>query len=265
MQMHVNKDGKNNFGYNLYNNSTLIAEEGLSWADAMQFPGDNESPKFKFVLNGDHLYMYINDEEDEWTNVVKDWTGLTSSGPGYFGMYVNSNGNSSTVLSTFTTELDYAFDITLYDDLPEELGKITNISDRGVWDSNKNYITWPTIATTVKTALAPNDSIVYTFEAEIESCNNFINNYGLATVYGMDTLKVLNTIECGATECALEKAEVSLASAIICETDSTLLKAKATPKGSYLYEFFLDGVSLGDPIKKDSIYVNTAGKYAVII
>ena len=109
MQMNVYKDGKNNLGYNLYNNSTLIAEEGLSWADAMQFPGDNESPKFKFVLNGDHLYMYINDEEDEWTNVVKDWTGLTSSGPGYFGMYVNSNGNSSTVLSTFTSSASITF------------------------------------------------------------------------------------------------------------------------------------------------------------
>lgn len=81
MQLMVNKDGKNNFGYYLYNDGTLIASEGLSWADAMQYPGNNESPTFKFVLNGDHLYMYVNDQEEEWTTVSKDWTGLTSNGP----------------------------------------------------------------------------------------------------------------------------------------------------------------------------------------
>lgn len=66
---------------------------------------------------------------------------------------MNSNGNSSTQLTSFITELDYAFDITLYDDLPEELGNITNISDGGVYDATKNYITWPTIAKTTATAL----------------------------------------------------------------------------------------------------------------
>ncbi len=263
MKMMVNKDGKNNFGYELYNDGTLIAKEGQSWADVLSFPGDYNAPTFKFVLNGDHLYMYINDAEEEWINVVKDWTGLSSAGPGYFGMYVNSNGNSNTVLSSYISELDYAFDITLYDDLPDELSNITNISDGGVWNQAKNYITWPTIATTVATAMAPNDSIKYTFEAEVVSCNNFINNYGLATVYGLDTLKVLNTVECGATECALDSVSVSLKSAIICETDSTVLKAKASPKGTYMYEFFLDGVSMGSATKTDSIHIKKAGKYSV--
>ena len=262
MQLMVNKDGKNNFGYYLYNDGTLIASEGLSWADAMQYPGNNESPTFKFVLNGDHLYMYVNDQEEEWTTVSKDWTGLTSNGPGYFGMYVNSNGNSSTQLTSFITELDYAFDITLYDDLPEELGNITNISDGGVYDATKNYITWPTIAKTTATALAPNDSVVYTFDAEVVSCGNYINNYGLATVYGLDTLKVLNTVECGAVECALDTILISVNKSRICVGDSTVLKAKANPKGAYRYEYFRDDVLL-KATKADSIWIGESGEYMV--
>ncbi|MCQ2207660.1 MAG: glycosyl hydrolase family 8, partial [Paludibacteraceae bacterium] len=220
MQMMINKDGAHNFGYYLYNDGDLIASEGLTWADAMQFPGDDKNPTFKFVLNDDHLYMYVNDQEDEWTNVSKDWEGLTSKAPGFFGMYVNSNGNSGTVLSSFVTELDYAFDIKLSDKLPAELGNVTDITGKGEWDKAKNEINWPVECTTPKTALAPGDSIVRTFAAEVVSCEKYINNLGIATVYGMDSLKVLNTIECGAQKCNLTKVTLKSDDKVFCETDS---------------------------------------------
>lgn len=269
MKIMVNKDGNQNFGYYLYNNGTLIESQGTSWQDSpIQFPGDNKNVRFKFVLKGDKLYMYINDEEDEWTNVLKDWSGLTAAGPGYFGAYVNSNGNASCQLTQFLTNLDYAFDITLGDYLPEELSDITNISDKGTYDASKHSITWPTFATTTKDAMAPGDSVVYTFDATVASCDKFVNNYGWATVYGLDSLLVLNTIECGEVECDLTDAVAKLSVEEICEGDSAYIKAVATPKSKgYTYEFFNGKTSLNDdkPIKVDSFFVKEAGSYSVTV
>ncbi len=269
MKIMVNKDGNQNFGYYLYNNGTLIESQGTSWQDSpIPFPGDNKNVKFKFVLNGDKLYMYINDEEDEWTNVLKDWSGLTAAGPGYFGAYVNSNGNANCQLSQFQTNLDYAFDITIGDYLPKELADITNISDKGAYDATTHSITWPTFATTTKDAMAPGDSVVYTFDATVDACDKFVNNYGWATVYGLDSLLVLNTIECGEVECDLTDAVASLKLEEICEGDSTYIKAVATPKSKgYTYEFFNGKTSLNDdkPIKVDSFFVKEAGSYSVTV
>ncbi|MBR4116386.1 MAG: hypothetical protein IKK40_10275, partial [Bacteroidales bacterium] len=118
MKLLINKDQNNNFGYELYNNGTLVMKEGDSWDNCLKYSGDVNNPVFKFVLNGDHLYLYINDEENEWTTVLKDWGGLTASAPGNFGIYVNSNGNGNAALDNFRSELDYAYDITLSDELP---------------------------------------------------------------------------------------------------------------------------------------------------
>lgn len=262
MQLMINKDGKYNMGYYLYNDSKLIAKKGLSWEDAKQFSGDPDKPTFKFVLNGDHLYMYINDFEEEWTTVWEEWSGLTSTAPGYFGMYVNSNGNSNTQLTSFITELDYAFDVTLYDDLPAELGNIASISDNGVLKNNR--ITWPTVASTPETAIAPGDSVVRTFDAEVISCEKYINNLGLATVYGLDTLKVLNTIECGATECLLTSVLVTEDKAKICEGDSTVLRADVEGEGSFLYTYYLDGKKLAQS-KYDTLVIKQSGNYHVVV
>lgn len=262
IRMKVNLDGANNFGYDLYNDGTLVAAEGTSWQDVMQFMGSSTNPTFKFTLKGDKLYMYCNDQDDEWINVMKDWSGLTTSGPGYFGAYTNSNGNGQAELSGFETELDYAFNVTLFDQLPKELGNITNISDNGNWDQTKNVITWPTIAKTTATAMAPNDSVIYTFDSEVLSCNNYINNYGLATVYGLDTLKVLNTVECGSVDCSLDTITISVSKDVICEGDSAVLKAVVTPKGKYDYEYYFEG-NLLKSTKADSMVVYELGSYMV--
>lgn len=208
MKMFINKDGNNNYGYELYNNGTLVQKEGSSWADAIAFSGSSQSPVFKFVLNGDHLYMYINDAENDWTNVVKDWSGLTATAPGYFGLYVNSNGNGNAMISQFTSELDYAFDIAISDELPSELTNISNISGSGIYSAGTNKITWPTVLGPI----GPNEEISYTFDATVHSCSKYINNIGVATVYGQDELRVVNTVKCGATVCpdAPEAEDVSL-------------------------------------------------------
>ncbi len=195
MKLFINKDGQHNFGYELYSDGKLIQKEGSSWADALQFAGSSSNPVFKFVLNGDHLYMYVNDADNEWTSVMKDWSGLTTN-PGNFGLYVNSNGNGQTAIDNFRTELDYAYEIKLSDELPSELiVDESSISGNGKLASNK--ITWPMVTGPI----APNEEISYTFDATVDACSAYINNYALADVYGQDQLKVVNSVKCGATVC----------------------------------------------------------------
>lgn len=262
IKMKVNLDNDNNFGYELYNDSKLVAAEGTSWQDVMQFKGSSVAPTFKFVLRGEKLYMYCNDEEDEWENVMKDWSGLTSAGPGYFGIYTARN-NGTPTLTKFITELDYAFDVTVGDYLPSELEEITDITPSGEYDEKTGTIKWPTVE-----KVAPGDSLIYTFDARVKECEKYINNYAFATAYGVDSLKALNTIECGEVECDLTDAVASLKLEEICEGDSTYIKAVATPKSKgYTYEFFNGKTSLNDdkPIKVDSFFVKEAGSYSVTV
>ncbi|MEE1063248.1 MAG: glycosyl hydrolase family 8 [Paludibacteraceae bacterium] len=262
IKMKINLDNDNNFGYELYNDSKLVAAEGTSWQDVMQFKGSSVAPTFKFVLRGEKLYMYCNDEDDEWENVMKDWSGLTSAGPGYFGVYTARN-NGTPTLTKFATELDYAFDVTVGDYLPSELEEITDITPSGEYDEKTGTIKWPTVE-----KVAPGDSLIYTFDARVKECEKYINNYAFATAYGVDSLKALNTIECGEVECDLTDAVASLKLEEICEGDSTYIKAVATPKSKgYTYEFFNGKTSLNDdkPIKVDSFFVKEAGSYSVTV
>lgn len=263
IKMKVNLDQENNFGYELYNDGKLIAAEGTNWQDVMQFKGSYKAPTFKFVLRGEKLYMYCNDEDDEWENVMKDWSGLTSSGPGYFGVYTGRN-NGSPTLSRFETSLDYAFNINIGDYIPEELEDITSISDNGVYDATSNSIKWPTVAEKVEDGLPWGDSLVYTFEAQVKDCSKFINNYAYATVLGQDSLKALNTIECGAQKCPLTKVTLKSDDVVFCETDSMRIKATAKDKGSYLYQWYDGKTKIGtETTDLDTLWVKESGEYWV--
>ncbi|MCQ2191583.1 MAG: glycosyl hydrolase family 8, partial [Paludibacteraceae bacterium] len=214
IQLNVNNDGPNNLGYTVWDNGTMVAT-GQGYGKNTQFPGDEVEPTFKFTIKDNHLYVYCNDEEDEWTSTLKDWA-ISDGDAGYFGLYSKQN-NGDPQVTQFITELDYAFNITLYDDVPTEL-KVSTISDDGKYDETTRRITWPTVAKDVEHALKPNESIKYTYEAEVVECNKkFINNLALATVYGKDTLKVVNTIDCGAVvSCPLEKVTLKSASDVFC-------------------------------------------------
>lgn len=254
----------NTFKCEVYDNGKCIAKEG-DGEDLIIYPGDGDNPEFKFTFVDDHLFMYINNAEEEWVDVMKDWKGMSATGPGYFGMYVKGKTNSAPHLTKFVTDLDYAFNVTLYDQLPEELGSVTAISDNGKLDEAKNYITWPTVATTVETAIAPNDSVVRTYTAEVLTCvDKYITNMGIATVYGLDTLKVLNTIECGATECLLTSVLVTEDKAKICEGDSTVLRADVEGEGSFLYTYYMDGKKLAQS-KYDTLVIKQSGSYHVVV
>ncbi len=249
--------------FEVYEGSKLIAEDKTNKSCPAKEDGTYSPMDLKVMVKEDKMYVYINDLETP----LATYKGLTSSKSGYMGIYSGPTGCERSLVG-FSAEVDHAFDVRLYDQIPAELGNITDISHKGVYDETKRLITWPSVGDTPETSLAPGDSIGYTFTAEVVSCNNYINNYGLATVYGRDTLKVLNTVECGTVACDFTDAVASLKLEEICEGDSTYIKAVATPKSkSYTYEFFNGKTSLNDdkPIKVDSFFVKEAGSYSVTV
>lgn len=254
----------NTFKCEVYDNGKCIAKEGEG-EDLIIYPGDGENPEFKFTFIDDHLFMYINNAEEEWVDVMKDWKNMSAKGPGYYGMYVKGKTNSAPHLTEFITDLDYAFNVTLSDQLPEELGNVTAISDNGKWDESKNYISWPMVATTVETAIAPMDSVVRTYTAEVVACvDKYITNMGIATVYGLDSMKVLNTIECG-SNCVLESAVIALEDEAICEGDSTMIEVVAKEEGSYYYTYYKDGEIYKKNQAKAKIYLTEPGEYYAVV
>lgn len=257
IKLSINQSYTNSIQYELYNDGKMIQEAKGDDYEAFRY--NCVDPIFTFQMQGEMLTLYVNGEEDDWDAPIHTWTGLKSSGPGYFGMYHGGN-NSTPQLTEFTTELDYAFDITLYDDVPTQLEGVDNISDGGVYDASTRRITWPTKATDVDHALAPGDSIVYTFDAVADNCDKYITNLGLATVYGQDTLKVLNTINCGSS-CELESAEITLND---CECDSAHIGVETNAPGSYYYTLYKGDEKVAKSTK-NSFSVAEEGKYHVVV
>lgn len=255
--------GDGTIKFEVLDGSNVIATEKHNVACPAKENGKFSPTEFRVELKGETMYIYVNDME----TVLKSYSGITTLTPGYVGIYSGPQGNQN-AMTRFYTEVDYAFDITLYDDIPAELGNISNISDGGTYDASKRRITWPTVATETTSALAPGDSIVYSFDTEVENCGKYITNMGLATVFGQDTFKVLNTIECGVEECELIKAEIQFEDDMdkICEGDSVLLVGfgdDGKDGSRFLYEFFLDDVSLGRASSKGEIFVKKTGSYHV--
>ena len=74
---------------------------------------------------------------------------------------------------------------------------------------------------------------------------------------------MVNTIDCGAATCPIESVTLTADASEICDGDSTLLTASAEPEGDYLYEFFLDKESLGEPSTASELHVKAKGSYTV--
>jgi hypothetical protein len=68
--------------------------------------------------------------------------------------------------------------------------------------------------------------------------------------------------ECGSVDCSLDTITISVSKDVICEGDSSVLKAVVTPKGKYDYEYYFEG-NLLKSTKADSMVVYEPGSYMV--
>ena len=257
----VNPYGSNTLGLEIYDGTTLIDKFGDSYGTQISYPGSGDL-NVRISIIGSSLYIYLNDDANGWTTVTKSYTNITKTlHAGSVGIYIPGNGNSMS-LTKFVSSFDYAFDITLYDRLAAELTNITSISNSGVWDQTKKTITWPIVAGPIKA----NDSLVYTFKAQVSSCNNFITNLGLATVYGLDTLKVLNTIACGSAPLCSPPTSVTLVASptgAVCDGSTVTLTATAAPTGTWTYAFKKATTQVQTSTTLTTYNANTTGNYTV--
>ena len=248
--------GQGTIKFEVLDGTTVIATETANTSYPTNAAGTFNPINFKIKLLANKMYVYVNDTE----TVLKSYSGLLTTTPGYIGVYSGSGGNQQK-MTAFKTTYDYAFDIKLFDNLPVELGNITSISNSGVWDQTKKTITWPVVPGPMK----PNDSLVYTFKADVVSCNKFITNLGITTVYGKDTLKVLNTVTCGGTPLCSAPTSVTITASptgSVCDGTTIALTAAALPTGtSWMYAFKKATTTVGTGT---SYNANTAGSYTVI-
>jgi len=249
--------GQGTIRFELLDGTTVVATETANTSYPTNADNSFFPINFKINIQDDKIFIYINDFE----TVLKSYSGIIKTTPGYVGVYSGPNGNQQK-MNSLNTAFDYAFDIKMFDQLPSELDNVTSVSDGGTWDATKNLITWPIIPGPV----ALNETFTYTYTAEAVACGAYITNIGMATVYGMDTLKVLNSIPCGGASCeAPTSVDISTSDAItFCEGESAILTASAVHSKSVVYEFFNGTTSVQGPGALATFEAKEAGTYTVV-
>lgn len=254
--------GQGTIKFEVKDGTTVVATETANTSYPTNASGTFNPINIKVKLLDTKMYVYVNDTE----TVLKTYPGLITTTAGYVGVYSGSSGNQQKMTS-YKTAFDYAFDIKLFDKLPTELGNITTISNSGTWDQTKNIVTWPIVPGPFKAS----DSLVYTFNAKINTCSKFINNYGMATVYGMDTLKVLKSISCNSSTCSAPTTVTLTASptGAVCDGKTIVLTAGATPAtpstGAWKYVFTKASSVVQSSTTVKTYTANTSDNYTVIV
>lgn len=180
-------DGGNNFiTFTVYNNNVAMASAN---ALKMSFPGSSDPINLRVELIDDKMYIFINDFTGAPLKVI---TGITQLTAGYSGIY--ANGSQQTI-SAWKGHFDSAFDLIMTDAIPTELNNVTNISNTGTYNTTTKTITWPTVPGPILAGAV----ITRTFDATVNTCVNFINNIGKASVYGVSNIQSQYVVNCATT------------------------------------------------------------------
>ncbi len=249
--------GQGTIKFEVLDGTKIVATETSNISYPTNSAGAFNPIDFKVKIQDTKLYVYVNDTE----TVIKSYSGLLTTTAGYVGIYNGASGNQQK-MTAFKTSFDYAFDVTLYDQLPAELNTVTSISNSGTWNQTKNLITWPIVNGPIKA----NDSLVYTFNAKIATCKSYITNLGMATVYGMDTLKVLKSISCNSSTCtAPTSVNISTSpAATVCTGNTVTLSGTVTPAGSWGYAFKKGTTTVQNSTTLTTFDANASGSYTFI-
>lgn len=185
VRLEITPGTQNVINFTLYNNNTALPA-----VTNVAYPGTDKPFIIRTELIDDKLYIWINDFTGAPLKVISGITQLTA---GYAGVWANS---SQQALSTYKTHWDSSFDLVITDPVPSSLDVITtSISDAGTLAVPSNTITWPTIPGPILAGQV----ITRTFEATVNTCNNFITNIGKASVYGIANIQSQYVVSCATT------------------------------------------------------------------
>lgn len=258
--------GDGTIKFEVLDGTKVVATETHNVACPAKENGKFNPTDFRIELKDGTMYIYVNDME----TVLKSYTGITTMTPGYVGVYSGPQGNQNS-MTKYYVEQDYAFEINMMDNLPKTkvmengteksvqlLRDIHNISGNGTYSGG--WIQWPSVCLDVEHALAPGDSVVYTFDAVVDQCDKYISNSAMACFRGRPYYEVVNTINCG-TSCELESAEITLND---CECDSAHIGVETNAPGSYYYTLYKGDEKVAKSTK-NSFSVAEEGKYHVVV
>lgn len=253
-------------GVFVYDGTTLVSEQPeLIYSKGLPFT-------MRLDLNEDYLRVWVNKDTTASPNFSCE--GLTVN-EGYMGFQNGdaTGGNTSGVhtLSNINVHTDYAYDLGIVDRIPAEVDYVSaECYHNGSLAGTCKHYTGTDQDSVVCTGLADNpiafgDTFTVILNGTVNACEESIINVAYATLLGHATNEIMAQAVsgCGESKCVLEKVTVETDAETICETDSTIIRATATPKGTYYYQFYQDGKPYGKISKADSAVINLAGKYYV--
>jgi hypothetical protein len=174
-----NPQGNNTITFSVYNNNTLLSTQSL-----ISYGGSANPIVLLAKIVGTSLYVYVNSLTGPPLVV---FTGITVTAPGYAGIYANG---SQQILTAFTASFDAAFNLKITDPVPSQYSSVSAISNAGTLTGG--VVGWPLVAGPILSG----DSVVYTFQATVSTCSNFITNVAYATAYGTSTLASQFVVYC---------------------------------------------------------------------
>ena len=232
----------------------------------------SSTPILRVLLRDNIMQVWLdNDTTNSASFIVDDLTTVT---PGCLGFNGIEAGNFS--YSSIYVHTDYAYDLSIVDRVPAEVtvdetsfkayhnGTLagTGTYYRATSASAQDSIVFTNLA---DNPIAFNDTFTVEWSGTVDECVESIINVAYAKLLGHADNEIMAQVVtgCGEVECELEKVTLTTENETFCETDSTVIKATATPKGTYYYQFFADGEPVGKLTKADSLIAKTAGSYVV--
>jgi len=248
------------FKYNSSNGMNITCLDGTKEVEKATVALKNNPSRWKIRLQDDILQMWFG--KDTSAGAAFTASGLTEKEG---KLSFNGIGWGEFKYSNMHVHTDYAYDLTIVDNKPEEItfgsadegGKL--VGDSIVWEFEHG----------MNKPIPYGKKYTVTWTGTVDACNEVLINQAYAQLLGHsdDEIRAQATSECIDDACeGVQKAELTIKDSEICAGDSTVLKAVGSPKSSkYEYEFFLGNTSLGDATTVDSFIVKEMGDYKVKI
>ena len=251
---------------NEYSGLTVTCYDGSKKVDSKIIAKAKSPSKLCVKLQDDVLGVWLN--KDTATSASVSFEKLTKK-DGYFGFEGTAWGNFA--YSNIHVHTDYAYDLSIIDRVPAEVEYVSSAgagTAQFYKGTDGDSIVWSNIA---KNPIAFGDSFTVSWKGKVKDCAENIINVAYAKLLGHKDNEIMAQAVsgCGSTKiCSLTDVTALLNAPKICEGDSAILSANVFDQedgNTYLYEFFLDGNSLGSPSGKEEIYVKEKGDYSVAV
>ncbi|MCQ2191778.1 MAG: glycosyl hydrolase family 8 [Paludibacteraceae bacterium] len=231
--------------FSIYEGGEMLGEEEPITTNA------NKS-NLKVDLTGNLIRIWFDSDTIDLPVINRE---LKSSKSGFFSLEKGT-------FSNIYLHTDYAYDLTFVDRKPAEV-KFLEADNGGVLKGDS--IVWE-FEHGVDNPIPFGTKYKVSWNGTVDECSESIINVAYAKLLGHKDNEIVDFAEsaCGAVPCPLEKVTLKSASDVFCSADSMVIKATATAKGTYMYQWYNGEDKVGKATEnQDSLVVREAGSYWV--